>query len=508
VTARLLLTGVLGIAALNAAGFLAGSWTLIRYPFELDYGEGIVLWQAAHVFDLRDAYHPVERYPYIVFHYPPVYHVLSRMATKVTGDLLVGGRTVSWLSAVGIAVVAGLLVSTAARAHGWSRTVAAVAAPLLVLQLATFGWIPYMRVDAAAIFYSVVGMLVFIRARSRSVRLAAGGLFVLALFCKQTMVAAPIAAVSTLLLTGFIGEGLVLGGVMAAAGLGVLGTLTWYTDGEFVRHLFVHNQNPYYVRHFLRLLVTNLDDIGILIGLALAVPVMAIRASAVAAPGDWLRTLRGLDVQQRAKFCLLCYGLAAFVVTLTAGKIGANINYFLEWNVTCCVLAGIAIGELLRYMPAHRMHTAGIVALLMVGIYGVSQLPRTAAYVRFALGRDATLNARAVASKRALDEIAAASGPVLSEDMVLLMKANKEVPWEPAIMTQLAAMRTFDETPAIEKLQSRWFSLIVVKTLNVPIASYDGRHVFYTERIRDAIEDAYEPREDLGGGYTILRPRP
>ena len=234
---------------------------------------------------------------------------------------------------------------------------------------------------------------------------------------------------------------------------------------------------------------------------------MAMRASAVAAPGTWFQTLRALDAQQRAKLCLICYCLAAFVVTLTAGKNGSAINYFLEWNATCCVLAGIAIGELLPYLPARRMHTAGIVVLLMLSIYGVNKLPRTFTYLKFARGRDATLNARAVSAKRALDEIVAASGPVLSEDMVLLMKANREVPWEPAIITQLAAMRTFDETLAIEKLRSRWFSLIVVKTLNLPVVSSDGRHIYYTERIRDAIVEVYEVREDLGSGYTILRPR-
>ena len=62
---------------------------------------------------------------------------------------------------------------------------------------------------------------------------------------------------------------------------------------------------------------------------------------------------------------------------------------------------------------------------------------------------------------------------------MLLMKANREVPWEPAIITQLAAMRTFDETLAIEKLRSRWFSLIVVKTLNLPVVSSD-RRIFTT----------------------------
>jgi hypothetical protein len=49
----------------DAGAYMCRTWWLTRYPHELDYGEGIVLWQAAHVFTLREAYHPIQNFPYI-----------------------------------------------------------------------------------------------------------------------------------------------------------------------------------------------------------------------------------------------------------------------------------------------------------------------------------------------------------------------------------------------------------------------------------------------------------
>jgi hypothetical protein len=68
-------------AALQAARML---WD-VKEEMELDYGEGIILWQASRVFDLRDAFHPLEQYPHIVFHYAPLYHVVVRILTGVLG---------------------------------------------------------------------------------------------------------------------------------------------------------------------------------------------------------------------------------------------------------------------------------------------------------------------------------------------------------------------------------------------------------------------------------------
>lgn len=514
---RVLLIAIGALFALNATAFLAAAAFQIVYPYQLDYGEGIVLWQASHVFDLSHAYHPIDRYPFIVFHYPPVYHVISRLAAFVTGDLLIAGRAVSWLLCIGVAIVSGWMAALAVKTPGPSRLVAAIVTPLLMWQLATFDWIPVMRVDITAIFFTLLGLLLFIRAASPVGRIAAGALFIVALFCKQTMIAAPAAAVATLVVTGGAGAAIALTSVMAALGLSTLGALSWWTDGEFARHLFLYNRNPYVVRQLFSFVTQNLSDLGVVTGLALMVPVVAIARREQEADGvsrtwrtwrTWWPLLTVSDTTERAKLCLTLYFLVAGATCVIAGKVGAGVYYFLEWNVACCILAGVTVGELLPSWRTHRISSAGLVVLLMLGVFGVDHLPRTETYVTMLRGRSPLLNARATAAARVLDEIKAVPGPVLSEDMVLLEKANKEIPWEPAIITQLAETGVFDERRALERLEARWFDLVVVRTLDRDPKSYAaGRHLLYTDRMRHAIQQAYEVRARLANGYTILQPR-
>ena len=73
----------------------------INYPFQLDYGEGIV-WQQADMILRGEGYRPLSDNSFIVFNYPPLYHLVSGLLAK-TLDLnwLVAGRTVSVLSTLG-----------------------------------------------------------------------------------------------------------------------------------------------------------------------------------------------------------------------------------------------------------------------------------------------------------------------------------------------------------------------------------------------------------------------
>src|ERR1700757_4645094 len=87
------------------------------YPYEFDYGEGIVLWQAAHVTRLASAYAPIAQYPYIVFHYPPLYHAVSWAVSRLTGDLLFAGRLVSLVSTIALCLTLGWTVYRAVPAR-------------------------------------------------------------------------------------------------------------------------------------------------------------------------------------------------------------------------------------------------------------------------------------------------------------------------------------------------------------------------------------------------------
>ena len=70
----------------HCAAYLSYALAAIRYPFALDYGEGIV-WQQALLIPGEHMYGDITRFPFLVFHYPPVYHLVTRAAAVLNGDM-------------------------------------------------------------------------------------------------------------------------------------------------------------------------------------------------------------------------------------------------------------------------------------------------------------------------------------------------------------------------------------------------------------------------------------
>src|SRR5471030_2707820 len=110
----LLLGGLLALLSLHVACVCLDFVASIRYPFELDYGEGIV-WQQAALIPGPRMYGSSQELPFIVFHYPPLYYLFVRAAAFFMPDMLSGGRLVSAVSAVLIAPLVASLVLVAAR---------------------------------------------------------------------------------------------------------------------------------------------------------------------------------------------------------------------------------------------------------------------------------------------------------------------------------------------------------------------------------------------------------
>ena len=100
--ARLRLFTRLALAVLFAAllwkfaSFVAIGARAVVWPFELNYGEGIV-WEQALLLSEGRAYGPIDAgLPAIVFHYTPLYHAICLLVAEFTGgDLLVVGRMVT-----------------------------------------------------------------------------------------------------------------------------------------------------------------------------------------------------------------------------------------------------------------------------------------------------------------------------------------------------------------------------------------------------------------------------
>src|SRR5258708_6359070 len=122
-----------------AGGVFSNGLFFIAQPYQINYGEGLAAWQAAHVTDLARSYSPIDQYPFVVFQYPPLFHLVTH---AVGGDLLAAGRFVSVLSAALLCVVISWATFQALpRRIGWQmRMLAAIFAGALPTTLYNFSW--------------------------------------------------------------------------------------------------------------------------------------------------------------------------------------------------------------------------------------------------------------------------------------------------------------------------------------------------------------------------------
>jgi hypothetical protein len=478
--------------------YLHYAFTAVIYRYELYEPEGIV-WQQAMLIPGPRMYGDINRYPFIVFHYPPLYHLVVRAVAALGIDPLAAGRGISLLASLATGALAGAFAFRLTRNDSGPRASLAGAAtagltffcfyPVVVMS-------PLMRVDMLAIALSFLGVWCATRSLS-SVWLpcVAMVLFVLAAFTKQTCVLGPLATMIVMALVNprralkVFCFGLVLGGA-------ALATLNWITDGGFLRHVVLYNIN----RFSLTLAVEEIRG--------QASQFIFVVLAFIAVVTEWKRLASGRAWKSVASFrndlasnqslqlmavLTLYLGLSTCAL-IELGKSGGGLNYFVEWMGILSVLIGTLVTAVVRWQfvnadgGARRSATA---AGLLLPILILAQMRPLPASWDFGFND--------VAQQRDLDGLVArirdASRPVLSDDMVLLMRAGKFVPWEPAIFTELASTGRWDERQIIDLIEAHYFAFVITR-------ADDDR---YTPGVAHAIETAY-PRTEPHGGLTVRLP--
>jgi len=492
------LFAALGLLLLwHAAKLLAyGAWA-IGYPYELDYGEGIVWQQMRTMFDGR-GYGPIADYPLIVFHYPPVYHALTCAAAHLFGlDGLAAGRIVSLVSLLvaagfGAAVVRRLL---RAEGQGTAATIGALVAAFTMLSnWPILFWTPVMRVDLLALAFSFAGLWCALVALERPrIIYAAASLFVLAVYTKHSMIAAPASCFGALLL---LRPATALRGIAASIllGLAALAALGWATNGGFFRHLFLYNLNRFDLRQMMPLVTLFSAH-----SLYFAVAILGNRERA----GRLSAAFRSSQGTMRSRIAALPGGeglliLSAYLLTTMLmlpliAKSGSNANYLIEFTSVACLFVGLGVSRaavLALNGTGSRDRGPRLLSLVLVSalVAQVWLLPTN----RF----DKVAPRPPRAEFAALEEMIRGAGkPVLSDDMVLLIRAGKDVTWEPAIFAELSAKGLVDEHAFVRRIRAGDFAFFV--TYGEP-----GEPIFdarYNPAVADAMIRAYPRRIDLAG---------
>lgn len=468
---------------------------------EIDYGEGIVLWQAANVTDWTKAFHPVENYPHIVFHYPPLFHLVSRFVNLFTGNLLVAGRLTSILSMVGTCLVGALLTASVlpASRNRFARFIGSLAAGTLVFTTPIWYWASLMRVDALAIFLSVCGVALFVAARRRrALGFLAFVCFVAAVYAKQTSLAGPAAC----LLLAFIEKpryALQLLVFSVSLGLVILLALHTATDGLFLRHIITYNQNPYHLTGLLEKLKRHAAPIVVPLFFATVFP-FALLCRRMRHAHRRLETIRLVLTRSDFERCVVIVGsyflFAAVLAAATISKVGAYDNYFLEMDVAMCLLSGLFLGWLLRrdsFRPRRPYLVLELVVIVLFLIHTGGNWQTLRWTTSLYRNPPIDYSAQVVNYLRELPD------PIYSEDMVVLMQAGKEVPAEPAIITALAMDGKWDESGFVERIQRGEFRAIVIRNS----LQNDQR---FSRAVVDAIHERYY-RTDNIGFFQIYLPR-
>jgi hypothetical protein len=497
----------LAILALDAARMFAAGEAAIRFPWELDYGEGIV-WEQMRLMLEGRGYGPIDGLPAIVFHYPPMFHMATAALAGATGlDPLAAGRLVSLSSTFLTGLFAGLIAAKAVRPEasaGASALCGAVGGLAVFSLWPVVHWAPLMRVDMLATALSFAGVHAAMLALKRPpLILLASACFVAAVYTKQTSIVAPAAVFLTFLLLRPRLAWACAGGCVAL-GLSALAALAWATDGGFLRHIFLYNVNRFEAWRLLLFKDVVLGHIFYFAVLAIGLAarfkarlphyrgcggVAALRERLASAPADALLLL------------VLVYAVLAGLMTLSVAKSGSNVNYFVEWMAVLAILLGILVRDAAAAavggVPGEgskRLFAQPALLPILIGLQALTLASPPARAETRAPSRIAEL-------EELSSMVREARRPVVSDDMVLLRRSGVPVQWEPAIFAELASTGAWDERTFVERIRAGRFAFFVT-------AGNRGQRLFdsrYNPAVADAIAAAYPVRRKLAG-FTVHMP--
>lgn len=431
---RIAVSAALGVAAL---ALLIHVGVAVPARHSLTQVESIVAIHARMLAQGESLYSDLNSFPYTVSPYGPLFYGMSALLQTGGLEPLQAGRLISI-----IALLATLWLCYRLMAH-WEigelerRIGLALAASAGVIG----NWGVVGQSDMLALAFSVAAIERYAAYEGRGDRrtLAAAGLFiVLAIFTKQSFIAAG-AVICVALLLRERRRGWVFAAALAAAGVSLALGLQAWTAGGYLENALLANLNPFawskLGQHLQRF---------VLVAGGLAI----VAGSALARRGNLLPTLH------------LYTGFSLAVWLLTAPKIGSDLNYQLEPTLALCLAAAWSL-QRLRFFELVARQDPGWVTLLQLPL-----LLHLALNVGVAVQSGIARVAREQMARQQLVNLAPwlepARGRLLSVEIDPLLHVERPLEVEPLIYTLLVGAGVTDPAPLSRALQAGEFSTVLL----------------------------------------------
>ncbi len=423
------------------------------YPFQLAYGESIILNQVRLLQTGQSIYQNIEVYPYINTCYTPCYQVLLRLVSPAGQLSFLTGRTISLLSALAVCLL--LLVNL--RAAGLTPTLAIPLSLYFLLSHPTPVWATLCRVDLLALFL-MIGAYSFLNlSESRKAVFCSGLCSALAVLTKQSFLLGTAGLVFFLLirrrrdlpafLSALLLPLLCIGGWLQAA-----------SGGEFIKQTIFYNIHPF--------LTAQLAHFSLLF----------LRHHWFLLLGCFLYIHLGIT---RSNGPFPYYLPFALLVLLGIGKSGAAENYFLELMAVSIMISGIVLKQIFStriFWP--RVAACSLLALAFFtnALNPIPQMPSAAE-------RQAKLKTLAVFQQL--------KGPVLARDHEFAVLSGKQLVYEPHQLANLYTRGIFKADNLLADIANTRFTMIEL----YPFPQED----YFPTDFRDAVLASYNLEFSLFG---------
>lgn len=463
-----LLSLILLFAAL-AAGlgtFLERNGKATLFPYPLDYGEGPLLDQALRLSHLRNIYdNDLISPPYAISNYPPLYPLVQVPFVWIFGPAFWYGRAISVAALLAAALFIGLTI----RAITGDKLAGLAGGAMLVTFPYVLHWSALARVDSLALGIICAALFVLVRfGESRQGLLGAGALFAAAILTRQSFaLAAPFAGFVWLLRGADRKRALVLAGWTAGLLLASFLLLSLLSKGGFYFHIVDANINTFYwsrAEAFFREFLSHTS------GLAAAGILFLLT-------GPWLWKGKSARIWWLAAPFLI----GSIASSLTVGKSGSNVNYFLELCAAFALMAGACIARLNR-TPWVR---AVLILLLATQLWTMEWWGRKNYYHR--ISEPMRRAGEIAALHRIVQE---ANGPVLADEhMGLIPLSGKTIYYQPFEMKQLQESGLWNPTFFLESIRGGKFPVILI----YEAPDYNSRAQRWSTEVYSYINKFYVP---------------
>jgi len=431
----------------------------ITHPYSLDYGEAPLINQAMRLAAGENIYRPtLETPPFTIANYPPLYVLSLIPFLNIFESPFHMGRVISFASTLASAVFLSLTIFGL-----FKNRLAAITTGIFFLSFPyVVEWSVRARIDCLALAFATGALYIFVRwPRSRWGFFGGGILLIAAAAFFWLWRQDKKRAIQLAILVGGVGGMLFL----------LINTLT---DGGFTYNIITANVNEFGWERLRNHLEGLWKNAGIILVM-----------SAFFALAAW-KYVKGWAL-------LTPFLVGASLSALTIGKIGSNINYFLEITAALSLISGAMV----FWSGKHAWRYTLVILLLSIQM-GTLMKETMKVQVDWVL----TSRRADYSALQRLEQVTLnMNGPIPADEYMGMLTMNgRRLYIQPFEVSQMANEGMWDQDPFLEDIANQEFEGILIHHFG----TFPVHRERWTPEMLSAIEKYYRPTKTLAGTVVFI----